>query len=118
MTIASLRALQAVISSAIDEIEQVYKSQSASTGLDLDYPALDIPYYSSKQNSPAVEKSEELRIDPTVFGAANKIVAACGQINATVHKPFFSLVEGVNGVRGPNNRYIRELALMRVSVRV
>ncbi|KAI0682015.1 S-adenosyl-L-methionine-dependent methyltransferase [Earliella scabrosa] len=97
MTIASLRALHAVIGSAIDEIERVYKSQSASTGLDLDYPALAVPYYSSKQNSPAVEKSEELRIEPTVFGAANQIVAACGQINATVHKPFFSLVEGVNG---------------------
>ncbi len=102
MTIASLRALHAVIGSAIDEIEQAYKSASAKTGLVLDYPALDVPYYSSKQNSPAQEKSEALRTDPTVFGAANQIVAACGQINATVHKPFFSLVEGVNGVCRPS----------------
>ncbi|KAI1782784.1 hypothetical protein LXA43DRAFT_859578, partial [Ganoderma leucocontextum] len=34
---------------------------------------------------------------PTVFGAANRVVAACGQITATVHKPFFQLVEGGQG---------------------
>lgn len=101
MTIAILRALHAVIGSAIDEIEQVYKTQSSSTGLHLDYPSLDVPFYSTRTNSPEVEKSEELRTDPIVFGAANKIVAACGQFTATVHKPFFSLIECVNGVRLP-----------------
>ncbi|TFK81004.1 S-adenosyl-L-methionine-dependent methyltransferase [Polyporus arcularius HHB13444] len=97
MTVAALRALHAVIGSAIDEIEEVYKSQSANTGLPLDYPSLDVPYYSTRTNAPEVDKSEELRTEPIVFGAANKIVAACGQITATVHKPFFSLIESVNG---------------------
>ncbi|KAI0712846.1 O-methyltransferase [Cerioporus squamosus] len=97
MTIAALRALHAVIGYAIDEIEEVYTSQSKGTNLPLDYPSLDVPYYSTRANPPEVEKSEELRTEPTVFGAANKIVAACGHITATVHKPFFSLVECVNG---------------------
>lgn len=101
MTITALRALHAVIGSAIDEIEEVYQSQSSNIGLSLDYPSLDVPFYSTRTNTPEVEKSEELRTEPTVFGAANKIVAACGQITATVHKPFFSLVECVNGVRVP-----------------
>ncbi|RPD72283.1 O-methyltransferase [Lentinus tigrinus ALCF2SS1-7] len=96
MTIAALRALHAVIGSAIDEIEKVYESQSSSTGLPLDYPSLDVPFYSTRTNPPEVEKSENLRTDPTVFSAANKIVAACGQITATVHRPFFSLVECVD----------------------
>ena len=98
MTISALRALHAVIGAAIEEIDQTFKTQSASTGLSLDYPSLDVPYYSSKQNPPDVVKSEELRLDPTVFGAANKIVAACGQLTATVHKPLFSLIEAISGV--------------------
>ena len=98
MTIAALKALHAVIGSAIDEIEGVYKSHSSTTGLPLDYPSLDVPYYSSRPNAPEVEKSEELRTEATVFGAANRIVAACGQITATVHKPFFSLVDCIIAV--------------------
>lgn len=98
MTVAALRALHAVIGSAIDEIERVYKEQSSSTGLPLDYPSLDVPYYSSQQNPPEVAKSEELRLDEKVFGATNQIVAACEQITATVHKPFLLLFEGINGV--------------------
>ena len=98
MTVAALRALHAVIGAAIDEIDREYQSQSKQTGLPLDYPSLDVPYYISKENPPEVEKSEALRTEPIIFGAANKIVAACGQLTATVHKPFFSLVEGVQGV--------------------
>ncbi|KAJ2981886.1 hypothetical protein NUW54_g10817 [Trametes sanguinea] len=93
MPFAELRALHAVIGQAIDEIEKVYKSQSPP----LEYPALDVPYYSSQKHSPEVDKAEELKLDPAVFSAANQIVAACGQLTATVHKPFFQLVEIMNG---------------------
>lgn len=103
MTISALRALHAVIGNAIDTIEREYSTQSSLTGLPLDYPSLDEPYYSNLPGQPAAtaKESEALRLEPAVFGAANEIVAACGQLTATVHKPFFSLVEGLNGVRLP-----------------
>ncbi|KAI0349362.1 S-adenosyl-L-methionine-dependent methyltransferase [Trametes cingulata] len=91
MTISDLRALHAVIGQAIDQIESVYKNDG------LEYPSLDVPYYSSQKHSPDVEKAEALKLEPAVFGAANQIVAACGQLTATVHKPFFQLVEIMNG---------------------
>ncbi|KAI0820082.1 S-adenosyl-L-methionine-dependent methyltransferase [Trametes gibbosa] len=93
MTFASLRALHATIGEAIDTIEKVYKSQDPP----LEYPALDVPYYSSQPHSAAVERAEALRLGAAVFSAANEIVAACGQLTATVHKPFFNLVETMNG---------------------
>ncbi|KAI8978353.1 S-adenosyl-L-methionine-dependent methyltransferase [Trametes punicea] len=92
MPFSDLRALHAVIGQAIDEIEKVYKSQNPA----LEYPSLDIPYYSSQKHNPDIDKAEELKLDPAVFSAANGIVAACGQLTATVHKPFFQLVEIMN----------------------
>ncbi|KAI0761083.1 S-adenosyl-L-methionine-dependent methyltransferase [Trametes elegans] len=93
MPISDLRALHAVIGQAIDEIEKVYAAQNPP----LEYPSLDVPYYSSQKHSAEIERAEELKLDPAVFGAANQIVAACGQLTATVHKPFFQLVEIMNG---------------------
>ena len=97
MTIENLRALHAIIGEAIDEIDRVYKAHSTE-GTTLQFPPLDVPFYSTANNAPEREKAEELRTDPIVFSAANRIVAACGQITATVHKPFFQLVEGGQGV--------------------
>ncbi len=97
MTFSDLRALHAVIGQAIHNIEKVYKSQSPP----LEYPSLDAPYYSSQTHSPEVDRAEELKLTDAVFSAANQIVAACGQLTATVHKPFFQLVEVINGVRLP-----------------
>ena len=96
MTIATLRALQATLASAIDEIEGVYKAQSS------DFPALEKPYYPSVTPHSDAEKAETRRLDPTVFAAANRIVAACGQITATVHKPWFTLIDTVTAV-GPTS---------------
>ncbi|KAI0630028.1 S-adenosyl-L-methionine-dependent methyltransferase [Trametes polyzona] len=93
MAFSDLRALHSVIGQAIDTIEQVYKSQNPP----LEYPSLDVPYYSSQKHSPEVDRAEELKLDPAVFAAANHIVAACGQLTASVHKPFFQLVELMNG---------------------
>ena len=90
MTIAHLRALQATIASAIDEIEGVYAAHGT------DFPGLDAPYYPNAGADQ--DKAEALRIDPTVFAAANRVVAACGQITATVHKPWFTLIDTVDAV--------------------
>ena len=99
MTFAKLRALHTVIGQALDEIEQVYKANSPD-GAPLDYPSLDVPYYSSLKHAPEVEKAEALRIEATVFAASNRIVAAAGQLSATVNKPWFTLIESINAVRG------------------
>ncbi|KAI0644766.1 S-adenosyl-L-methionine-dependent methyltransferase [Trametes meyenii] len=93
MPFSDLRALHAVIGAAIDKIEAEYKSQSPP----LEYPSLDVPYYVSQAHTPAEDRAEELKLTDAVFSAANEIVAACGQLTATVHKPFFQLVETING---------------------
>lgn len=97
MTFANLRALHAVIGEAIDEIEKVYKANSEGTPLD--YPSLDIPYYSSQKHAAEVDKAEALRVEHTVFAASNRIVSAAGQLSATVNKPWFTLIESINAVR-------------------
>ncbi|RPD58020.1 S-adenosyl-L-methionine-dependent methyltransferase [Lentinus tigrinus ALCF2SS1-7] len=89
-TFATLRALHTVIGEAIEEIEKVYKAES------LDFPSLEAPYYTSLKHSPEVDRAEDLRVDHTVFAAANRIVSAAGQLSATVNKPWFSLIEGIN----------------------
>ncbi|TBU37557.1 O-methyltransferase [Dichomitus squalens] len=73
-------------------MEKTYKSAPSK----VDYPHLDDPYYSTQKHAPDVAMAEALTIEPRVFAAANRIVAACGQLTATVHKPFYSLVESVN----------------------
>lgn len=95
MPFADLRALHTVIGEAIDNIEKVYKSQTPP----LEYPSLDAPYYSSLKHSAETDRAEALKLDTAVFSAANQIVAACGQLTASVHKPFFQLIEVMNGVR-------------------
>ena len=93
MTLETLRALHAVIGDAISTIESTYNAHS------LDFPSLDVPYYANTSLATKdQQRGEELRGDPSVFGATNAIVAACGQLTAAVHKPFFSLIEGAQGV--------------------
>ncbi|TBU26516.1 O-methyltransferase [Dichomitus squalens] len=92
MTFATLRASHAVIGGAISDIESTFGAH------ELDSPSLDVPYYANTSLiTTDQQRAEELRGDPEVFGATNTIVAACGQLAAAVHKPFFSLVEGAQG---------------------
>ena len=44
-------------------MERVYKANS--DGAPLDYPSLDVPYYTSLKHSPEAEKAEALRIEGT-----------------------------------------------------
>ena len=101
MTFATLRALHAVIGDALAEMEVVFQ-QHPRTHPDVgpvDYPSLDVPYYSAATHTAQDEAAEGLAADPAVVGAANRIVAACGQLAAAVHRPFFSLVEMMKSVR-------------------
>ncbi len=101
MTFATLRALHAVIGDALTEMERVYAARSAEGGLPLDYPSLDVPYYNNSDagaHSPEAEAAEKLASDSNVVIAANHIVAACEQLAASVHRPFFTLMEGLMSV--------------------
>ena len=95
MTFATLRALHAVIGTAIDEMERTYRARAPN----LDYPSLDEPYYPTAQHTPEEELAETLKADPDVAAASKRIVAACGQLSTTVNKPWFGLMEDVQAVR-------------------
>lgn len=58
----------------------------------LDFPSLDLPF---DPNSP----SENLTSHPVVISAVNRIVAAAGQMSATVQIPFLTLCDAGMGVR-------------------
>ncbi len=113
MTFATLRALHAVIGNALAEMERAYKqNRKGSTQVtQLDYPSLDTPYYSNTKHTAEEEEAEKLASDPAVVTAANRIVAACGQLTASVHRPFFSLIEGGKSVR--SNRFIQCTRVVR-----
>jgi len=148
MTFAILRSLHAIIGDALNEMEQVYRSQgydpssmSASTrkspenasstlvnpqlndadhkpslpishayaspppsplvatcfesvAVGLDFPSLDAPF---DPTSP----SEALTSHPTVMAAISRIIAAAGQLTASVQTPFLTLCDATMGVRWP-----------------
>ncbi|EIW62507.1 S-adenosyl-L-methionine-dependent methyltransferase [Trametes versicolor FP-101664 SS1] len=95
-TFATLRALHTLLGDALAEIERVYHAPPAGGG-PVDYPSLDVPVYKDSAPSGNTRAAEDLTSDPTVVTAANTIVAACGQIAATLHKPFFQLCEANMG---------------------
>lgn len=88
----------------------------------LDFPDLDLPYFptplrkpadqfSSDSNVPSVQqraeqrtrdrntKAEDLTTDVDVVNAANKIIAACTQLSASLQKPFLTICDAAMGVR-------------------
>ena len=97
MTFATLRALHAVIGTAINDIERVYSERSPNNPVD--YPSLDEPYYTTAHHTPAEEFAESLKSDPTVVTASMNIVAACAQLSATVNKPWSRLMSDMLWVR-------------------
>ncbi|KAI9066168.1 S-adenosyl-L-methionine-dependent methyltransferase [Trametes sanguinea] len=96
----------------------------------LDFPALDAPYYPTESHSPEADAAESLASHPDVIAATNRIVAACGQISATIHRPFLTLCDAAMGYHlpaclrfleashtveilrtaGPNGMHVRELS--------
>ena len=99
MTFSTLRALHAIIGTAIDDIERIYRGRSQSTGNPVDYPSLDEPYYHTGQHTPDEDLAEALKSDPDVVAASMRIVAACGQLSTTVNKPWSGLMEDLLWVR-------------------
>ena len=105
MTFATLRALHTVIGDALTEMERIYAARSAEAGgggAPLDYPSLDVPYYhnggAAGAHSGQADAAEKLAAEADVVMAANHIVAACEQLAASVHRPFFTLMEGIMSV--------------------
>ena len=97
MTFATLRALHAVIGTAIDDIEHVYRERSQEEPME--FPSLDEPYYHSARHTPEEELAEALKDDPAVVTASMRVVAACAQLSATVNKPWLALMEDMLWVR-------------------
>ena len=65
----------------------------------LDFPPLDKPYYPTEVHAPDIDAAESLASHPDVIAASGRIVAACGQISATIHRPFLTLCDAAMGVR-------------------
>ena len=106
MPFSILRALHDTIGQAIDDIEEVYRAHSGEVVPE--YPSLDIPYYKCATHAPEIDKAEELRLEPTVLAAANRVVAACGQLSATVHKVVrqnYALQSGDVPIRTPGSNH-------------
>ncbi|KAF8664228.1 hypothetical protein AX16_000790 [Volvariella volvacea WC 439] len=126
MTFAVLRALHAVIGEAIEDIERVYSSQSqpspspcassclagpyasppptpstacpaisCSSSIRPDFPSLDIPY-------DPTSVGEVLTSDPVVVEAISRIIAASGQLAATVQNPFLTLCDAAMNYHLPS----------------
>ena len=57
----------------------------------LDFPSLDAPYDQTSL-------SEALTTHPVVLSAISRIIAAAGQMSATVQTPFLSLCDATMGV--------------------
>ena len=100
MTFATLRALHVCIGDAINDLARIYEARSPSALDHLDYPSLDVPHYPNAPISPADQLSEELINDPSALVAIRHIVAACGQLCATVSRPGESLIDIAVSVRG------------------
>ncbi|KAJ7348099.1 O-methyltransferase [Mycena albidolilacea] len=133
MTFAVLRALHAILGDALTDIEAVYaaadpppthkKANSFSrvyaspppspssystsappnSNSTLDFPSLDAPY------DPA-SAAEQLTAHPTVVAAINRIVAAAGQMAATVQVPFLTLCDAGMGYHLPSCLRVLEAA--------
>ncbi|KAI0356395.1 S-adenosyl-L-methionine-dependent methyltransferase [Trametes cingulata] len=94
MTFAALRALHATIGHSIDDLERIYRECSNSKPLD--YPRLEDPYYAHVSHSADEELAQQLTHEnPAVSLASKRIVASCGQLTATVNRPWYGLIESI-----------------------
>lgn len=82
---SSLRLLADIISDAVDKIDASFNQAN------LEYPDLNAPF------NPA-SPSEGASVAPDVIQAAMLVVAACGQLSATVKIPALTLYDTVGGV--------------------
>ncbi|KAJ7246822.1 O-methyltransferase [Mycena haematopus] len=83
-SIATLRALSDIIANAVTTVERTYKEA------ELNPPSLDEPF---DHHAPA----EALRRTPVVAEAVQNLVAAAGQITATLRDPALYVLDGAHG---------------------
>ncbi|KAI0324799.1 S-adenosyl-L-methionine-dependent methyltransferase [Cubamyces sp. BRFM 1775] len=95
MTFATLRALHTSIGAALDELERLYRNQSLPEALD--FPDLDEPYYPNASHTLAEERAEKLKADRDVAFTIRRIVAACGQLSATVNRTWLGVMDTIQG---------------------
>lgn len=72
-------------------------STTATLAPSADTPAVDFPSLDLPCNSTSL--SETLTTHPTVLDAIGRIVAAAGQLSATVQVPFLTICDAIMGVR-------------------
>ncbi|KAI0324796.1 S-adenosyl-L-methionine-dependent methyltransferase [Cubamyces sp. BRFM 1775] len=114
-TFATLRALHACIGDALSDLERVYKERSPSPSSPLDYPSLDVPHYPNQPISPADELAEQLVNDPSALVAIRSIVAACGQMSATVRRPWGAVRDiAVSGHLQACMRFMEEAHIVEI----
>ncbi|KAI0761034.1 S-adenosyl-L-methionine-dependent methyltransferase [Trametes elegans] len=94
MTFSTLRALHATIGKAIDDLERVYRSQEEP----LDFPPMDEPYYATETHDIKGRIAEQLKEDSAASFASQEIVAACGQLSAAVHNPWYGFTVAAQGI--------------------
>jgi len=70
---------------------QTENSSDSPPQQNLDFPSLDAPCNPTSL-------SEMLTHHPDVLSAVNRIIAACGQMSATVQTPFLTLCDAIMGV--------------------
>ncbi|GBE83628.1 4-O-methyltransferase 1 [Sparassis crispa] len=81
----------------------------------LDFPDPDVPFYNTpaKEGDHEVETLREMQMDsreraealmshPAVISATNRLVAACGQLTASVQRPFLTLSDASMGYHLPS----------------
>ncbi|EMD36158.1 hypothetical protein CERSUDRAFT_51961 [Gelatoporia subvermispora B] len=115
----------------------------------LDYPALNNPFYPSEKEKAERERdagaeepetrarAEALTSHPAVIAASNRLVAACGQLSASIQRPFLTICDAAMGyhlpaclrlleathtfellrVAGPRGLHVRELARQIAALR-
>jgi hypothetical protein len=92
-----LRNLVDILSSAVQAIDDRYAAAN------LDFPALDEPC------DPTSEAEQLLTTDPGVTKAVAHIVAAAGQLSASVEFPALAVVNTALSVRDPQiDKYLAE----------
>ncbi|KAL6306901.1 S-adenosyl-L-methionine-dependent methyltransferase [Sparassis latifolia] len=68
----------------------------------LDFPDPDVPFYNTPAKEGEHERAEALMSHPAVISATNRLVAACGQLTASVQRPFLTLSDASMGYHLPS----------------
>ncbi|KAI0726094.1 S-adenosyl-L-methionine-dependent methyltransferase [Fomitopsis betulina] len=74
---------------------------SSMTTTKLDWPSLDEAYYPAQHATSSAPTEERLSASPAVLAAVSRLVAACGQMSASVQRPFLTVCDAAMGYHLP-----------------